>query len=272
MEQQVYKTEGVNRTQTMRFHPFVFTGKERDEETGYGYFCARYMDHELTTMWLSVDPMSDKYPSLSPYNYCAWNPVKLVDPDGEEMLDTKYVTETGGLIVETNDGMNDPMKDVVIISKERQSNFENKVRELDLENTLDNPNNRSVLERHGESLSDYKDDFCRSGDDSYLATGIRATYQDTYDGKSTFWFRLVYNLGALGEGAMGQETTTAAELSSGARLGYDMGSYDRINGLINRINPYQTLDRTLKEGPSYHRLTTAERNSQKKEWHPYICY
>ena len=33
-------------------------------------------------MWLSVDPMSDKYPSISPYSYCAWNPVKLVDPDG----------------------------------------------------------------------------------------------------------------------------------------------------------------------------------------------
>ena len=61
-----------------------FTGKELDEETGYGYFGARYMDHELMTMWLSVDPMADKYPSLSPYNYCAWNPIKLVDPDGRE--------------------------------------------------------------------------------------------------------------------------------------------------------------------------------------------
>ena len=29
--------------------------------------------------------MSDKYPSLSPYVYCADNPVKLVDPDGEEI-------------------------------------------------------------------------------------------------------------------------------------------------------------------------------------------
>ena len=63
---------------------FRFTGKERDEETGFGYFGARYMDHELMTMWLSVDPMADKYPGISPYNYCVWNPIKLVDPDGNE--------------------------------------------------------------------------------------------------------------------------------------------------------------------------------------------
>ena len=63
---------------------FTFTGKEKDEETGYGYFGARYMDHELMTMWLSVDPMADKYPSISPYAYCALNPVKLVDPDGND--------------------------------------------------------------------------------------------------------------------------------------------------------------------------------------------
>ncbi len=25
------------------------------------------MDHELMTMWLSVDPMADKYPNISPY-------------------------------------------------------------------------------------------------------------------------------------------------------------------------------------------------------------
>ena len=63
----------------------TFTGKERDAETGYGYFGARYMDHELLTSWLSVDPMADKYPSISPYAYCAWNPVRLVDPDGKEI-------------------------------------------------------------------------------------------------------------------------------------------------------------------------------------------
>ena len=34
------------------------------------------------SIWLSVDPMSDKYPSTSPYTYCGNNPVRLVDPDG----------------------------------------------------------------------------------------------------------------------------------------------------------------------------------------------
>lgn len=57
------------------------TGKEKDSETGYYYFGARYYNSDLS-LWLSVDPMADKYPSLSPYNYCLWNPMRLVDPDG----------------------------------------------------------------------------------------------------------------------------------------------------------------------------------------------
>ena len=66
----------------------AFTGKEKDSETGYYYFGARYYDPSLSGLFLSVDPMSDKYPSISPYAYCAWNPVKLVDPDGKDVLPT----------------------------------------------------------------------------------------------------------------------------------------------------------------------------------------
>ena len=77
----------LNQDENVLFSLPNFTGKELDEETGYGYFGARYMDYELMTGWLSVDPMSDKYPSLSPYNYCAWNSIKLVDPDGEETIE-----------------------------------------------------------------------------------------------------------------------------------------------------------------------------------------
>ena len=62
---------------------YTFSAKEKDSETGYSYFGARYYSSDLS-IWLSVDPMSAKYPSLSPYVYCANNPVKLVDPNGEE--------------------------------------------------------------------------------------------------------------------------------------------------------------------------------------------
>ncbi len=61
-----------------------FNGKEKDYESGFHYYGARYYWSELLTGWLSVDPMADKYPSISPYAYCAWNPVKLVDPDGRD--------------------------------------------------------------------------------------------------------------------------------------------------------------------------------------------
>ena len=63
---------------------YTFSAKEKDAETGLSYFGARYYSSDLS-IWLSVDPMSDKYPSLSPYVYCADNPVKLVDPNGMEI-------------------------------------------------------------------------------------------------------------------------------------------------------------------------------------------
>ena len=45
---------------------------------------ARHYNSDLS-IWLSVDPMSDKYPGVSPYTYCWNNPVRLVDPDGRDI-------------------------------------------------------------------------------------------------------------------------------------------------------------------------------------------
>jgi len=77
---------------------YTFSAKERDPETGYSYFGSRYYSSDLS-VWLSVDPMSDKYASLSPYVYCANNPVMLVDPNGEEIwkpdLEGNLIAERG---------------------------------------------------------------------------------------------------------------------------------------------------------------------------------
>ena len=66
---------GIQLTDYQQSISLPFTGKEKDSESGYYYFGARYFMPNLS-IWNSVDPMADKYPSLSPYNYCAWNPMK----------------------------------------------------------------------------------------------------------------------------------------------------------------------------------------------------
>ena len=63
----------------------TFSAKEKDTETGLSYFGSRYYSSDLS-IWLSVDPMSDKYPSLSPYTYCANNPIILFDLDGQDWV------------------------------------------------------------------------------------------------------------------------------------------------------------------------------------------
>ena len=66
---------------------YTFSAKEKDPETSLSYFGSRYYSSDLS-IWLSVDPMSDKYASLSPYTYCANNPVILVDPNGDTVIVT----------------------------------------------------------------------------------------------------------------------------------------------------------------------------------------
>jgi RHS repeat-associated protein len=86
---------------------FDFTGKELDQETGFYYYGARYLNPK-TSMWISVDPAMGDYIPSAPvddearkrngnlpgmggvynyvnfhvYHYAGNNPVKLVDPDG----------------------------------------------------------------------------------------------------------------------------------------------------------------------------------------------
>ncbi len=145
-----------------------FTGKEKDSETGYYYFGARYYNPDLS-LWLSVDPMADKYPSLSPYNYCAWNPMKLVDPDG----DTVVVSDNAKEHV-TNAYKNDP-NFRYIYDKLDKSNHTYTFNEwTDVKNGKEgefDPNSRTISYMFGQNSMDQRE----TGFSDY-----RAMYEETY--------------------------------------------------------------------------------------------
>jgi len=61
----------------------LFTGKERDKETGWDYFGARYYNPAVGR-WMVVDPLAQHSAQVdkSPYAYTWNNPINLTDPDG----------------------------------------------------------------------------------------------------------------------------------------------------------------------------------------------
>ncbi len=67
---------------------YRFSAKETDRETGLSYFGARYYD-PTAAMWLGTDPLWEVYAGMNPYNYCAGNPLGLMDVDGRAIYGHK---------------------------------------------------------------------------------------------------------------------------------------------------------------------------------------
>ena len=69
------------------WQPYRFTSKELDNQNGLNWydFGARWFDVAGVPMWTSVDPLAEKYFHISPYSYCAGDPINKFDPDGKEI-------------------------------------------------------------------------------------------------------------------------------------------------------------------------------------------
>ena len=49
------------------------------------YYGARYYEPRLS-LWMTVDPKMEKYQNVSAYVYCLNNPLKIIDPDGKDIV------------------------------------------------------------------------------------------------------------------------------------------------------------------------------------------
>ena len=80
---------------------YKYNGKELDDKTKWYDYGARHYDAALGR-WHVVDPMGDKHYNLSPYNYCLNNPLKFIDPNGEDavvVVDGNNVTIKANVIL-----------------------------------------------------------------------------------------------------------------------------------------------------------------------------
>ena len=74
--------------------PYKYNGKELDRMIGldYYYYSARTYD-PVTTRFTTMDPLSEKDYSISPYVFCMNNPVRNIDPFGMDVY--RYDDKTG---------------------------------------------------------------------------------------------------------------------------------------------------------------------------------
>ncbi len=116
MENELTETDG---SFTMDGTLWKYGGKERSESfRDYDFDARRYSTGLLR--FTTMDPLSEKYYNLSPYTYCAGNPVRYVDPTGRSTW--VYENEDGTYTVFGGD-INDDDYNVYVYSKDNNGEY-----------------------------------------------------------------------------------------------------------------------------------------------------
>jgi RHS repeat-associated protein len=91
-----YPYGGLMGSGSMGVQPYKYGGKELDRENGLDLYDSHARMYDpIIGRTTTIDPLAEKYTHLSPYLWCAANPLKYVDPSGMDWYqnnDTKYYT------------------------------------------------------------------------------------------------------------------------------------------------------------------------------------
>ena len=204
---------------------YTFSGKERDEETGYSYFGARYYDPDIS-IWLSRDPLADKYPYQSPYVYCGNNPLRIIDPDGRD----EYEFDKQGNFLRRTESEKD---NLIIVSGDKRTvsrDFDKGTFDKYFTNGSDGKDADGNTAMDGLSKSDALGAFNFMGDNTSVEWG----YMESLDasGNSSFLIGTAHD-----EDGESFVFNQAKKITSGSLIKYDHShKFDGTN-IINGGNP-----------------------------------
>ena len=75
-----------NIRQVTNYYPYKYNGKELDRMHGLDTYDYGARQHDpILARWDRMDPLCEKYYNISPYVYCANNPVKYIDEHGDSL-------------------------------------------------------------------------------------------------------------------------------------------------------------------------------------------
>ena len=171
---------------------YKFSGKEQIPQSSLGWydFGARWYD-PIHARWTTPDPLAEKYYSISPYVYCAGNPVNIVDPEGESWY---FNIDTGRFYAHIEEDDDDKIymltedqyksalnsDDYNTALQSLRDTYTNSFGQLIAEDKLSNNAKKGVI----EYLYDYANKTVEGGTTPYFKDGIRSIDIDS----SSYYF------------------------------------------------------------------------------------
>jgi len=98
--------------------PYKYNNKELDQMHGLNLYDYHARWYDPTGWFTTMDPLAEKYYSLSPYAFCSNNPIMFIDPDGRDPIYAKNFWGNTRLI--GDDGLENNMSYLVRGSTARE--------------------------------------------------------------------------------------------------------------------------------------------------------